>query len=118
MRFTKVRTRENTTIYFVLLSKNLNYNEIQEYLKENFDNKKEYKVLGPIDYLSNDSILYYLDILPGGVFKNYDNKVPTLNFSSPIASLKSACFSTNIHLEQKDDEFILVIVESNQENEF
>ena len=116
--FTKVKTREDSTIYFLLLPKDQNLNSIKDSISKIFNieniDKKNYKVLGPIDFINDNSIVYHLEVLPGGVFRNYNPEISTPSFNSPTAALKSACFSTGIHFAATPDDFIIVIVETNE----
>ena len=56
--------------------------------------------------------MYYLQILPGGMFKNYDSHIRALFFNSPLASLKSAYYTTKLMPEVTEEDFLIVIAET------
>lgn len=71
------------------------------------------KLLGELEELQDNDVLYHVQVLPDGVFKNYDLSnidFPEF-FNSPIASLKSALHQTGLHQLLSAEEKILVISE-------
>lgn len=112
MIYKKVQTTADTSIYFVIIPKTLNANEIKHQVGKLYNEGYDYKVLGPIEYITDDAVMYYLQILPGGMFKNYDSHIRATFFNSPLASLKSAYYTTKLMPEVTEEDFLIVITET------
>ena len=127
MKATKIQTNKDTIVHFILIPIEAEYYFVDmphhsnntERIGWTKEDKKIYidksicTFLGEFDNLQDNDILYHVQILPDGVFKNYDlntNGFPE-TFNSPLASLKSALHQTKLHLEMLTLNKILVIVE-------
>ncbi len=61
--------------------------------------KPKVKIIGVLDELTDEIALYYVKVLPGGVFKNYaPEEFEAETFNSPKASLKSAWIAASKNL--------------------